>query len=255
MSEGNLLPSAAHRGPSGRVETMTSTPVPRASGSAVAAAVPAGTASIVTDPAEEEDFGAPPTVPSSTSPILFLSVFLLLSGVFVLLIAMSEFDRDRTKRVLESLGRQFATAPAAGGETPFSAAGRLSLPLVVGDTPRALRFGPPLTAEARRAGIVGRVELPSTRLFDERGEVPRERWLLFGRMAAATRDPRAWGLEIAAPWTDRADAAELAFRLEKLLALLDRLGADPAAVTYGLGRTDGEIWSFTFRERLAGADG
>ncbi len=233
----------------------TATRVAPAIGGAMPADGPAGTVSRVTDPPEEDGSSTPSPPPSPTTPTLFLSVFLLLSGFFVLLIAMSEFDRDRTKRVLESLGRQFATEPPAGGEPPFSAVGPPPFPLIAGDTPRALRFGPPLTAEAKRAGIVGRVELPSSRLFDERGEVPRARWLLFGRMAAATRDPRAWRLEIAAPWTGREDLGELASRLGKLLVLLDRLGADPDAVTYGLGRTDGGIWSFTFRDRLAGVAG
>ncbi len=203
--------------------------------------------------------GEGPRVPpagSSTTPTLFLSVFLLLSGFFVLLIALSEFDRDRTRRVLDSLGRQFA-GPASTEGTDFPpVAGHPLSPFPVEEEPRRLlRFGPPVTAEAERAGVVGRIELDASRLFDERGEVPRARWLLFGRMAAATRDARGWRLEIAAPWPAPGEVEALAGRMDRVLALLARLGADLASVTYGLERPGEARWSFTVRDPEPGAAG
>lgn len=198
--------------------------------------------------------GDPPSGPgvrgSATTPTLFLSVFLLLAGFFVLLIALSEFDRERTKRVLRSLERQFSAPVTAVAERPAPPAEGSTLARGSGnDALRDLRFGPPLTAEAERAGVVGRVELASARLFDGRGEIPRARWLLFGRMAAATRDPRGWILEIAAPRPTGREVTALARRLQRVLTLLDRLGADSEAVTYGLLGGTGDRWSFTLRER------
>ena len=180
---------------------------------------------------------------------LFLSVFLLLTGFFVLLLAMSEFDRERTKRVLRSLERQFATATTVTTSRLPVGEDRPSARDAGEETRRDLLFGPPLTAKARRAGIVGRIELPGPRLFDAAGEIRRARWLLFGRMAAATRDPRGWLVEIAAPAPTANGTARLAGRLRAVLALLDRLGADRKAVRYGLLTTTGGQWSFTVRER------
>ncbi len=188
---------------------------------------------------------------SATTSTLFLSVFLLLAGFFVLLIALSEFDRERAKRVLRSLERQFSAPATAVAERPAPPVEGGTLARGSGeDALRDLRFGPPLTAEAERAGVVGRVELAAARLFDASGEIPRARWLLFGRMAAVTRDPNGWVLEIAAPRPTGPEVTELARRLQRVLALLDRLGADGEAVIYGLFGSDGDRWSFTLRERI-----
>ncbi len=180
---------------------------------------------------------------------LFLSVFLLLTGFFVLLVAMSDFDRDRARLVLDSLGQRFAVpSTTLGAESGPAGLDPGLLEPSRQDARRDLHLGPPLTAEARRAGIVGRIELAPVRLFDAEGGIPRARWLLLGRMAAATRDPRGWRLEIAAPWPAGTDAVTVARRLQAVLRLLERLGADRTAVRYGLRESGSGLWSFVVRE-------
>ena len=200
----------------------------------------------------ERDAGSGDRAPSgrarTTLATLFLSVFLLLTGFFVLLVAMSEFDRDRTRRVLDSLGQRFARASAMlGGESGPAGLDPGLLGAPGENAHRDLRLGPPLTAEARRAGIVGRIEFAPDRLFDAEGRIPRARWLLLGRMAAVTRAPRGWRLEIAAPWPAGTDATGVARRLQAVLQLLERLGADRTAVRYGLRESGSELWSFLVR--------
>ena len=174
---------------------------------------------------------------------LFLALFLLLAGLFAVLLSHSRIDRPRAVRVLASLGNSFAAAPFPPPAPEAERAGgwrRTGAP----EIPAA--SGGPLPARSSPPGPVV-VTLPEQRLFTAAGEVPRARWLTLGRLARLARD--AGGrLEIAAPWPRDAAARRLrALRLRALAATVRQLGAPRERLALGFASESGTAWRLVYR--------
>ncbi len=183
--------------------------------------------------------------------ILLLALFLLLAGVFAVLLGYARLDESRAARVLASLERR---SPAAAS---LSAASGLEPGGEVTDTSGKLSLAPenPLPGRRLPPGTSG-LALPERRLFTEAGAVPRARWLSLGRLTRLTRERGGW-IEVAAPWP--ADAAEYrmrTLRLRALAAVLRELGAPQAALVLGFGAAPEPVWQLVYRPPLdAGSKG
>ncbi len=177
--------------------------------------------------------------------ILLLALFLLLAGLFAVLLSYARLDETRAARVLASLESRFAAAAAlsaaSGLEPGGEVAGASRKPSLAPENPLPGRRSPPGTVV---------LALPERRLFTEAGAVPRARWLSLGRLARLAREEGGW-IEVAAPWPG--DAAEFrlrTLRLRALAAVLRELGAPRAGLALGFGARPAPLWQLVYRPPL-----
>ncbi len=167
---------------------------------------------------------------SGRGPLLTLTLFLLLAGFFAGLLARARPDAERTRAVVASLVATFGRMePAAAGSVEDAAA-------------------PPLGRWVRPGRDGLEIALAGSRLFDSGGRIPRGRWFLFARLAAATR--AGWRLEVLAPVAPGAPAPVA--RFETVRARLRAAAADAGRVAFGLRPAGDGIWRFRLRREAAG---
>ncbi len=203
-----------------------SPPIPPPVAAPVETAVTAGTVPAPPDARPEEAQGAA----SGRGHLLTLTLFLLLAGFFAGLLARARPDVERTRVVVASLaatfGRVGTVAPAGAEDAPV----------------------PPLGRWIRPGEDGLEVTLAGSRLFDAAGRIPRARWFLFARLAAATRT--GWRLEVLAP-VPPGTTVPVA-RLETVRARLRAAGADAERIAFGLRPAGDGIWRFRLRREAAG---
>jgi len=160
--------------------------------------------------------------------LLGLALFLALAGLLATLLAQARFDPVRGVAAIESLHAVFGILPLAeeGGGA---------------DDGRELDLG----HWGRSAEGPLRLSIADHRLFDSRGHIPRARWFLLARLAAASRAGR-W-VEVYAP--SLADGGRLERRIAELRDHLLRRGADPRRLAFGVAPDEPASWTFHVREK------
>lgn len=184
-----------------------------------------------------------------------LSLQLLLLAFFVLLTALSSFEGDRSRLVIDSLQSAFSApfgdrAPTAGGRA--DALLLLSLQEEVGDL---VATAVPLTRVERTApGRAMSLDLPEDAFF-RAGEVrlnPLQRPLFERLVRALDRRPAAYRYEIDLLQPDSVPQPLLVARAGALVDALIAAGAPPASLS--IGSRPGEPGRIRIMIRLFGRD-